>query len=1003
MKNIMSISPAVRLSFGLVMFTLSVLLFADLFGVVPKKELMQLDARKKVCESLAVQISMYASKSDTDSMGLVLQNFVHRNEDVVAASMTHESGMILANAGQFSDEFAQQSLHKSTSGFVIVPVYSGENKWGSVNVEFGGASASGGLLGILQNSLVGLLIFTAVFSYLGYFVILRKTLRILDPKSVIPERVRSAFNTLSEGVLIVDKKDQILMANDAFADKVKKDHAALLGVEASSLNWNRRKTDKSGDLPWLKSIHSGLKQVGVSMNISIPSGGIRTMSVNSAPILDDEGKARGALVTFDDVTEVHESNQQLEKAVDKLIQKQNEIKRQNNELETLAARDSLTGCYNRRAFFDKFESMFDGIKKNGGHLSCLMIDIDHFKSVNDRFGHSVGDEVIRSVADILNGCQRDDALIGRYGGEEFCVVLPGVDADAAFTVAERLRVSIRMASENFRVDGLVVTASFGVSVYEFGLTGCSQLIDHADQALYTAKNSGRNRVVKWNVELDDNKENKPEIHEPVKPVNPSASKYKDLVVADKLQNKICQLEDKLRKQKGVIDSIAYTDAVTGLPTKIIMEDRLRQAIALSERTQTMTVVSILNIDMFSRINLALGETLGNDFLREVGNRLKEITRRSDTVASMVMPGHAGPSLSRLRADEFALVFSGIKDFESISYIVKRIQEKFKGNIKIDGKSFYVTTTVGVSVYPSDGKEPEVLIDNARSAQKHAKETGARNNIAFYSKEISGKVLSQMELEVELLNALERDQFRLVYQPKMNMRTGEIESAEALIRWLHPEKGMQPPFLFIPLAEKSGIINELGLWVLKTACIQTKAWIDMGISNMRTSVNVSAIEFSNSNYVQSVKEVLREVGLSPANIEIEITESALLEDFKSAARTIDELQFLGVTVTLDDFGTGYSSFSYLGKLDFDWIKLDRTFLLEALLSDRSKIMYESIIQMAHNVGLKVVSEGIEDNAQYEFVSGLDVDELQGFMLSKPVDSDTITNLLLKKDSCAKVAI
>jgi diguanylate cyclase (GGDEF)-like protein len=984
----MSLNPAARLSFGLVMFTMSVLLFADMFGVLPKKELIELEARKKVCESLAVQLSAYASKSDTLAMSQLLKNFVTRNEDINAAAMLHESGAVLANAGKFSDEYRPNDTHRSTAELVVVPVYSGADKWGAVNVEFG-SGHSGGMFGALQNSLFGLLIFTALFSYLGYFLILRRTLRILDPKAVIPDRVRAAFNTLSEGVLIVDKKDQILLANDAFAKKVNKDQDALLGMEASSLNWNRRKSEALEELPWLKSIQSGLNQVGVSLNLSTPANGVRALSVNSAPILDDVGNARGALVTFDDVTEVHETNLQLEKAVDNLVRNQTEIKRKNDELETLAARDSLTGCYNRRALFDKFENIFDSIKRIDGKMACIMVDIDHFKSVNDRFGHSVGDEVIRIVADVLNGCQRDDALIGRYGGEEFCVILPGVDIDGALTVAERLRSNVRLGSEKYMAEQLTVTASFGVSEYEAGLQGCSQLIDRADRALYAAKNAGRNRVMKWIPELD--KITSIVFETPVAENlgNVTGNKYKDLVRTELLHKKISQLEDELRQSQDEKARRDFTDSVTGLPTRVILEDRLRQAIALSERSDSMAVVAILNVDMFSRINLALGEKQGNEFLKEVGSRLKEITRRSDTVASMVMPGHAGPSLSRLREDEFALVFSGIKDIESISYIVRRIQEKFKGNISVDGKSFYVTTTVGVSLYPSDGDDALELIDNARSAQKHAKESSNRNNIEFYSREISGKVLSQMRLEVELLNALERNQFRLVYQPKMNMKTGKVDSVETLVRWMHPEKGMLSPFAFIPLAEKSGIIGDLGQWILKSACIQTKAWLDMGIKNIRTSVNVSAVEFSNSNYVQNVKDVLSEVGLNPQHIEIEITETAVLEDFNVAAKTINELQYLGVTVTLDDFGTGYSSFSYLGKLDFDWIKLDRTFLLEALSSERSCTMYESIIQMAHNIGLKVVSEGIEDNAQYEFVSGLKVDELQGYILSKPVDADEIT--------------
>lgn len=994
----MKLPPSIRLSIGLVMLTLSVILFADLFGLVPNQDHIELDSRKKVCESLAVQLSVYATNLDTPAMNQLLESFVDRNDDILAASMRKTDGELLAIIGKFSDNALRESKQESTAELVVVPVYAGEDHWGSVNVEFKGKYGTG-LYGLTHNTRIVALIFITISCFAGYYFILRRALRILDPKSVVPDRVRSAFNALSEGVIIVDKKNQIIMANKAFAEKVDKDSDALMGMDASALNWSRRKEEMSEDMPWQHSIKHGKKQTGISLHLITPNDGIRNLSINSAPIVDDDGKARGALVTFDDITKVQETNEKLENAVDDLTRKQSEIARKNIELETLASRDSLTGCYNRRAFFDKFEMYFEYAVKNGEELSCIMLDIDHFKSVNDRFGHGVGDEVIAMVAGILNSYQRSNTLIGRYGGEEFCIVLNKTGLDSAMAVAERLRINIEGSGAH---NGqLKVTASFGVAGLNDGLERSAELVDRADIALYAAKEAGRNRVMQWKSGLSAARKHRNTTA--IEHVSETDElKYTRKVQMEILENKIASLEAELKKRVDSVVSSSYTDSVTGLPTRIILEDRLQQALALAQRTNTIAVVAVLNIDMLSRITDAHGDEVGDAFLKEVANRLKAITRRSDTVASMVAPGHSGPSLSRLRGDEFALVFSGINEVESISNIVRRIQEKFKGKIQVDGREFYVSMSVGMSLFPADGEKASVLVEHARTAQKFAKQTNNKNSTAFYSSDINAKVIQQMELEADVHTALEQNQFTLVYQPKLDMKLGETHTVETLIRWEHPERGMLLPYVFISLAERSGMIIELGQWILRSACVQTKKWVDMGAKDIRTSVNVSAIEFTDDDFVLNVRSVLRDTGLSARHLEIEITESVVLKNFEDVAKKIEELRLMGVTMTLDDFGTGYSSFSYLGKLDFDWIKLDRVFLLEALSNDRSRMMYKGIVEMAHNAGFRVVSEGIEDKLQYEFVHELKVDELQGYILSRPVVAEEISNILFKHGQVKKIA-
>jgi diguanylate cyclase (GGDEF)-like protein len=403
----------------------------------------------------------------------------------------------------------------------------------------------------------------------------------------------------------------------------------------------------------------------------------------------------------------------------------------------------------------------------------------------------------------------------------------------------------------------------------------------------------------------------------------------------------------------------------------------------------MLAVVILNVDMFSRINNTLGQDIGDEFLKTVGQRLKTILRRSDTVASMMAPGLAGPSLSRLHDDEFAILLTGLDDIESLTYIIKRIQKKFSGKITVADNMLYVTTTIGVSLFPNDGVTSTVLIENARSAQKHAKSLVGKNNYHFFSKEINDKIVEQLQLEVDLHNAIESDQFRLVYQPKINTRSECIESMETLIRWYHPQRGLISPITFIPTAEKTGLVVDIGKWCLNAVCEQASKWVRKGATDLRVSVNISAIEFSDESFIDSVKQALKQNKLDAAHLELEVTETTVMSDIEKSAEIIDELRFIGVTMTMDDFGAGYSSFKYLGHLNFDWIKIDRNFLLDATRHSRSKTLYDGMVAMAHEIGLKVVAEGIENQIEYNYVNRIGVDEMQGNLLSKPLDVDAMT--------------
>lgn len=315
------LSPAVRLSMGLVMFTLSVIVVADLIGVVPKKDAIVLDARKNICEVLAVQLSLAMSQSASSLVNTSLEVFVVRNEDVIAASMTRADGTIVAKYGDFSKNVNNENNNKkakSTEDLIIVPVLAGTQKWGSVNIEFKSIYSTS-MFSFIFDSILGVLLFVAVSGFFGYMLILRKSLSVLDPKSVVPDRVRAAFNALSEGVLIIDKKEQILMANNAFAEKTGHDASELLGIKASALRWTyanrelRKMTDKL--MPWVGAIREGEVITDVVLNLSIPNSGVKSFSCNSTPIKDDNGNTQGALITINDMTDIQESNLLLKNAV----------------------------------------------------------------------------------------------------------------------------------------------------------------------------------------------------------------------------------------------------------------------------------------------------------------------------------------------------------------------------------------------------------------------------------------------------------------------------------------------------------------------------------------------------------------------------------------------------------------------------------------------------------------------------------------------------------------
>jgi len=493
------LSPLSRISFGLVFLTLSILLTGDIFfQITTDRDGPVLQARKKICEALAVQFSSLIVKNDTETIQNTLQSVVKRNPEILSAALRRTDGRLVAEAGVHDRYWKDIPVDKSTPTHAQVPLFNRDVRWGTVEVRFEELSG-GGAKKTWASPFLKLILFVSVMGFVGYLFFMKRTLKHLDPSAVIPSRVKAAMDVLADGVVLVNENKEIVLANAAFSEKSGLSTESILGKNLSKLNWKLPKSEESAtDFPWETAMRESEDCLEVGLCLESPEQGRRSFMVNGSPILDEKGESRGALATFDDITELEQKNEQLSEMVIELKESSDKISRQNEKLHILATRDPLTNCLNRRSFFEHCNSEFETATRDGAPLSCIMTDIDHFKSVNDTYGHGVGDEVIKAVTENLSAGLRTIDFIGRYGGEEFCLLLPGIPIEQAVVIADRLRglIEEKVSSASSAIEH-TITSSFGVSSTEFGPSDPSNLIDQADKALYGSKTSGRNCVTRF--------------------------------------------------------------------------------------------------------------------------------------------------------------------------------------------------------------------------------------------------------------------------------------------------------------------------------------------------------------------------------------------------------------------------------------------------------------------------------------------------------------------------
>ncbi|MGO9740810.1 MAG: EAL domain-containing protein [Roseiarcus sp.] len=431
------------------------------------------------------------------------------------------------------------------------------------------------------------------------------------------------------------------------------------------------------------------------------------------------------------------------------------------------------------------------------------------------------------------------------------------------------------------------------------------------------------------------------------------------------------IERKLAEER--IHFMATHDALTGLPNRSLLKDRISQAQKLAQRCDRWACVVFIDLDNFKEINDTLGHSAGDEILQATASRIVARVRQTDTVA-------------RIGGDEFVIVLADLpKDAEAISSTLQAIQSAIAAPVVFAGQTLRVTSSIGVATFPDDGATAEALLANADSAMYRAKDVG-RDNIQFYTPEMNSKVQEKLRLREELRLAISRREFVLFYQPQFDLRAKAILAVEALIRWRHPSRGLLSPAQFVPLAEETGLIVAIGEWVINEACRQAVAWRDEGLPPIRMSVNVSARQFRDGTLTGMVADALRTSGLDPKYLELELTESLIMQNVEQAVETMKKLQALGVQLSIDDFGTGYSSLSALKTFPVARLKIDKSFV-DGLPNDRDdSAVASAVISLGQKLDLKVIAEGVETEAQMAFLSDNDCDEIQGYYLSRPIPAD-----------------
>ena len=622
----------------------------------------------------------------------------------------------------------------------------------------------------------------------------------------------------------------------------------------------------------------------------------------------------------------------------------------------LAIRDELTGTHNRRHLIKLIDTEKERSTRHGHSFCLCLLDIDFFKRINDTYGHSMGDTVLREFAETVQRQIREPDSFGRYGGEEFLLMLPETKLDEAISLAERVRMSIETMA--FGGVDLSTTVSIGVAEYRAG-ESIPQAVARADEALYLAKSGGRNRVISY--------------------VDALASSDGDADAA----NGAAHSTDAASARLAALLDPAQCDQLTGLLNRRMLRDRLGHAMGRATRNQATVALMLLNLNKFKEINDALGYEAGDTILSQSAERMRAALRETDTIA-------------RWGGDEFIVVLEDLNQASDAEQVAEKILDQFALPFSYGARESFVTLSVGVAILPPTGCDIDALLKRADTAMTRAKSWGD-NIVQVYSDEVMPPS-ERLALKNGLREALSGGQLFLEYQPQVDLASREIVGVEALIRWQHPVYGRIEPGRFVPLAEETGMIVAIGDWVLATACAQNRKWVDAGLGSIKMAVNLSARQLKDAGLVARVLKTIAETGITASDLDLELTEGILIENLEANQETMKALRAAGVKISIDDFGTGYSSLNYLSELPADILKMDGSFvrrLGQPLARSRPYVIAESIIDMAHRLKLTVVAEAVETAEQLHDLQRMGCDQAQGYYFNRALHPDQIGVLLARQ--------
>ncbi len=624
----------------------------------------------------------------------------------------------------------------------------------------------------------------------------------------------------------------------------------------------------------------------------------------------------------------------------------------------------------------------------GQHVPILMMTgLDDVDSINQAFGAGATDFVTKPINYALLGHRVQYLLRSSEAMQQV------ITSERKLATAQRIA---RLAHWDLDAGSHFLTWS--EEFYEILGIGREEDVTSLARFLEYVPATDRTAVETWFHDIVEHAESSSITHRIKRP--DGSERHLNLHVEPVLEGgRLVSLEGTLQDVSAIreaeerIHRLAFFDSLTGLPNRAFFKDRVQLAVRLAKRHDRRLALLYIDLNNFKRINDTLGHNIGDLLLKESAKRLVTCVRESDAIGEGCGSESASENLARLGGDEFTLLLFEISGPEDAAKVAGRIVDSLSRPLNLEGHEVTVTPSIGISVYPDDGDEADVLLKHADLAMYYAKRNSSgRQLYQYFDKSMNEAALTRLTLENQMRAALRNEEFAVHYQPQLDMVTSRVCGVEALLRWDCPKVGNIPPDRFIPLAEETGLILPIGEWVLRTACRQMRSWIDEGMDIPRVSVNVSTIQFMEHSFVDLVAGVLEENGLPAGSLELEVTESVLMKDAEAARLTLERLKAIGVKVAIDDFGTGYSSLAYLKQFPLDRLKIDRAFVRDINTDPDDAAIATAVIAMAGSLNLKVIAEGVENKSQLGFLKSKKCDEVQGYFLSKPLPADVFQSYM-----------